>query len=381
MTFDSKMDDKNLKVDLSVTNLSDILIYCKPKEQLVLIKKFGLAAEWKEIPLQQIWSEFNMTRERARQIETQALMRFRRLIVWNDRYLAVIDKAIGILEDSWGVMLQDELISKVFSHWSEFTAPEIKIILMSDFTITHLRRNKLLYKLFYVDNLYEVLLSDIASTVNAYFTDSQEHVSIYEYIEQVKPIFVAKYQNVKFLKDNNFYLNFFHCIRGISVFDGNIWLSTNPTVQPKTVKDKILYVFWILKKPLHYQEMATKVMEFFPNKPVKVSSVHNDLVKNNKIFVNTWLGMYALKSWGFKWGIVADILVRILHSANRPMSIKELTQHVSKEKMCSPNTILLNLHKYKDKFLKNPEWLYYLNPTTSLEPTKVMKWRRKKVLE
>jgi hypothetical protein len=40
MTFDPKMDDRSLKVDLTVTNLADILQYCKPKEQLVLIKKF-----------------------------------------------------------------------------------------------------------------------------------------------------------------------------------------------------------------------------------------------------------------------------------------------------------------------------------------------------
>lgn len=60
------------------------------------------------------------------------------------------------------------------------------------------------------------------------------------------------------------------------------------------------------------------------------------------------------------------------------MSIKELTQHVSKEKMCSPNTILLNLHKYKDSFNKTADGLYSLKEGISLEPTKVMKGRRKK---
>ncbi|OQY38687.1 MAG: hypothetical protein B6229_05335 [Spirochaetaceae bacterium 4572_7] len=33
------------------------------------------------MPLQRIGKEYNLTRERIRQIETQALMRFRRLIV------------------------------------------------------------------------------------------------------------------------------------------------------------------------------------------------------------------------------------------------------------------------------------------------------------
>jgi hypothetical protein len=69
-------------------------------------------------------------------------------------------------------------------------------------------------------------------------------------------VYVAKYPNVKFMKENQFYMNFFRCIRGIAIFDGNIGLVSNPTVKPKTVKDKILYIFNVIKKPLHYQEMA-----------------------------------------------------------------------------------------------------------------------------
>lgn len=42
MTFKAKMDDSEIDVDLSPTELEDILQYCKPKEQLILLKKFGL---------------------------------------------------------------------------------------------------------------------------------------------------------------------------------------------------------------------------------------------------------------------------------------------------------------------------------------------------
>jgi len=46
--------------------------------------------------------------------------------------------------------------------------------------------------------------------------------------------------------------------------------------------------------------MATKVMEWFPEKPVKVNTVHNELVKNNDLFVNMGLGIYGLKERGFE---------------------------------------------------------------------------------
>lgn len=75
---------------------------------------------------------------------------------------------------------------------------------------------------------------------------------------------------------------------------------------------------------------------------------------------------------------MADILVRILNEHGRPMTIKELTQNVLKEKMCSPNTILLNLHKHKERFTKDDNGMYFLKDGTSLEPTKSKKGRRKK---
>jgi hypothetical protein len=53
MNFTTKIDDKKLVVDISGINIKDILQYCKSKEQLVLIKKFGLTGA-KEMPLQQI---------------------------------------------------------------------------------------------------------------------------------------------------------------------------------------------------------------------------------------------------------------------------------------------------------------------------------------
>jgi len=53
MNFNVKMDDKKIKVDIEHTNLKDVLVYCKPKERLVLIKKFGLDGK-KEVPLQRI---------------------------------------------------------------------------------------------------------------------------------------------------------------------------------------------------------------------------------------------------------------------------------------------------------------------------------------
>lgn len=51
---------------------------------------------------------------------------------------------------------------------------------------------------------------------------------------------------------------------------------------------------------MHYQELPSKIMEWFPQKPVKLNTVHNELVKNNDMFANMGLGIYGLKERGYK---------------------------------------------------------------------------------
>ena len=361
MTFTRKVDDASINVDLSVTKLSDVMQYCKPKEQFVLVKKFGLA-NGIEVPLQQIGTEFGMTRERIRQIENQALMRFRRLIINNDKYLKVIEIAKDILQMNGGLLSWDKLISMVIEKKiTDLNNQELKIVLLSDFDITALTRNRILENCFYIDPLHEKLISDIGMYVYNYFI-KQRHAdqNVYEFIDAVRAEFSDANPSVDFLTTNEFYQNLFDVVTDVSVFDGFIWSSKSAKVNPRTIKSKILYVFSVINKPMHYQEMTNKIIEFFPGKQVKISTVHNEMVKSRDVFVNIGLWIYAPKARGFAWWVVKDILIRVMKKLWRPAPIKEITQRVLKEKMVSPNTISLNLHKYKDLFKKNENGYYFL---------------------
>lgn len=369
MNFNIKMDDKKIKVDVESTNLKDILQYCKPKEQLVLVKKFGLLT-WKEIPLQRIGADYNMTRERVRQIETQALMRFRRLIVGNDKYVKVLEEAKKILDTHWGLLSEEDLVKKIVNkNMFKFSAQELKLILVSDFDINYLKRNKLLYKSFYKDPLFEDLLTKMTIWITNYFEKKKESEDVYEFIEKVKNEFVTKHTNIEYLNNALFYMNFFSVIRAVKVFDGKVGLATFADVWPKTIKLKIVYVMKKINKPIHFQELPAKIMEWFPDKPVKVTTVHNELVKHNQTFVNIGLGLYALREWGFEGGLVKDIIVRIFEKFKRPMSVKEISKELLKEKMVSPNTVLLNLQKYKDLFRRVDKWVYELVDAKSQKTT------------
>ncbi len=354
------MDDKKIKVDLDKTNVKDILQYCKPKEQLVLYRKFGLV--WgKEVPLQRIWESYWLTRERVRQIESQWLMRFRRLIIGNDKYLKVIEEGKKILDMNGGYLLEDEFLAKLVNKWiGKFNVQELKMIVVSDFDIYYLKRNRHIRKWFYIDPLFEDLLTEMTHYVVDYFKEKGEAEDLYEFVDRLKSVYTSKYSDIEYLQNNLFYTNFFKAIKWLATFYGKVGLDTFTEVNPKTIKQKVLYILRRLNKPIHYQEMATKVMEWFPDKPVKVNTVHNELVKNNTLFVNMWLWIYGLKERGFQWWSVKEIIERILKATDRPMTIKDIQKEVLKEKMVSPNTIVLTLQKYKDMFERVDKWVYQL---------------------
>lgn len=360
MNFNIKMDDKKIKVDIEKTNLKDVLVYCKPKERLVLIKKFGLDGN-KEIPLQRIGKEYNLTRERIRQIEMQALMRFRRLIVGNDTYMKVLEEAKKTLDTQAGFLREEKLIAKMINKGIfKFTKQELKLILVSDFDVTYLKRNKFIDRSFYLEPLYEDLLTKMTLFMHDYFNKRKQSQDLYEFIGFMKDTFVKDYGDVHYINNDLFYINFFESVRDMSVFDGKIGLPVFADVNPKTIKLKILYTMRRINKPVHYQELPAKIMEWFPAKNVKLNTVHNELVKNNDIFVNLGLGIYGLKEWGYEGGMVKDILVRIFERNGRPMNVKELCKEMLKEKMVSPNTVMLNLQKYKDLFQRVEKGVYEL---------------------
>ena len=109
----------------------------------------------------------------------------------------------------------------------------------------------------------------------------------------------------------------------------------------------MLYTIRRLNKPIHYQELPAKILERFPGELTKINTVHNELVKNNDLFINLGLGTYGLKERGFQGGSVRDILIRIFKKNN----------HL-REKMVSPNTVVLNLQKFKEDFQRVDKGTY-----------------------
>jgi DNA-directed RNA polymerase delta subunit len=101
------------------------------------------------------------------------------------------------------------------------------------------------------------------------------------------------------------------------------------------------------KKPEHYSaitEMINKAR--FDDRKAYKETVHNELIKDQR-FILIGRGIYALSEWGFKPGVVADVIVEILKQSGQPMPKEKIIEEVLKSRMVKKNTILVGLSNKK----------------------------------
>ena len=131
-----------------------------------------------------------------------------------------------------------------------------------------------------------------------------------------------------------------------------LWgLTKWPTVNPKNIRDKIFVILEEKKEPMHFSEIAEAIASSeFKRKDVTIQAIHNELIKDNR-FVLIGRGIYALDTWGFEKGTVAEIIAKILKKAGGPIDREEVVRKVLKMRHVKETTVLLNLQN-KDLFTK-----------------------------
>jgi DNA-directed RNA polymerase delta subunit len=98
---------------------------------------------------------------------------------------------------------------------------------------------------------------------------------------------------------------------------------------------------------MHFSEIAKAIKESnFKRRNVTVQAIHNELIKDPR-FVLIGRGIYALSSWGYKKGTIADIIRSIMSKAGEPLTREEIVKQVLKVRKVKETTILLNLQNKK----------------------------------
>jgi cell division protein ZapA (FtsZ GTPase activity inhibitor) len=121
-------------------------------------------------------------------------------------------------------------------------------------------------------------------------------------------------------------------------------------VTPKTINHKIYLVLKNEGKPMHFVDIAKRINEVcFDRKLANPATVHNELILDPK-YVLVGRGIYGLKEWGYKEGVVQDVINQILKE-NGPLTKEEIINKVLENRLVKRTTISLALMN-KDVFDK-----------------------------
>lgn len=325
-------------------SFSDILNSLSEKEKSVIEKRVGLFS--KKETLQNIGNSFtpSITRERVRQIEESWIKKIWRIVK------ATLLKDIQTtskkyLELHWGIISKDKLISILIKDLSlepNVNAWILEVIIQSDFDIKK-SKQKLNCKIYFsLPNVSKQTIEAVhkeALKILKKKKDVMEKTSLYEMI--------ADNIDSKEKLSLSFIDSILDLFDDIVFWEENlVWLTKWKILNPKTLKDKAIYIMKKAKVPMHFVDISNKITDMLWEN-VKVNTIHNELIRNEEfVLIGRWI--YALKEWWFIPGTVLDVIINILEKNWGPMSTEDITKEVLKTRNVKQTTIYMNLQN-KDK--------------------------------
>ncbi len=329
---------------------NDLLKGLNKREKDIIERRFGLRKKEKET-LESIGKSYGICRERVRQIEERAISQIKEKTK-NPFYQNIFKKIIDHLKKKGGVEREDLLLKELggekFQNFISFFIRFIDII-------KHKKEREKYFSLFYLDENALKEAEKIISFFVKLFEKEKRTLTEKEILK------VFKKESKESLKKDILF-NYLSLSKEISKGPrGDFGLISWPEINPKGVKDKAFLVFKIMKKPLHFKEVAELINNLKLERPIspkKVipATVHNELIRDER-FVLVGRGLYALREWGYEEGFVRDIIFKILKEAKKPLSREEIVKKVLSQRLVKENTILLNLQN-KKYFIRNKEGKY-----------------------
>lgn len=319
-----------------------------PRAHEVVINRFGITDDVQRKTLEAIGQKYGITRERVRQIENAALALIRKSDFFKNEK-EVFDEIKKLMHTLGAIVSEQEFLNHLSK--DKLTQNHIHLYLTLGDNFTEHKEDEHFKTRWSVD-------SDVAEQIHKSLKNLFENLSddeliseadlISRFLDEVKDI-AEQYKSEEIIK------RWLSISKKISKNPLGEWgKSTSSSIKTRGVKD---YAFLMMRKhgsPMHFREVAKAVANTF-DKKCHVATCHNELIKDPR-FVLVGRGIYALSEWGYKTGVVKEVIKELLKK-NGPMSKEDIVDQVMKERYLKKNTILVNLQNSK-YFKKNKTGLY-----------------------
>ncbi len=314
----------------------------------VVENRFGLANDAERKTLEAIGKKYGITRERVRQIEHAALALIRKSNEYKQEN-EVFGEIKKLIHELGGIVPEENFLASLSKDPMVQNHVHFYLVLGDDFT-----KHK-------EDDHFESRWSvndEIAQDVHESLQRLYASLSDDELISESEIIgrFLThlKDSSDKY-RDEEIARRWLGLSKKIAKNPLGEWgKADSSNVKTRGVRD---YAFLVMRKhgsPMHFHEVAKAISDTF-GKKTHVATCHNELIKDPR-FVLVGRGMYALSEWGYKTGIVRDVIKEILKKEG-PMRKEDIVERVMKERYLKRNTILVNLQNPK-YFKKTKDKLY-----------------------
>lgn len=322
------------------------------RAQDVITSRYGLGGKDEPETLESIGNRYDITRERVRQIESDALNQIRE----SDAFKGETD-TFSELEDvfhSLGVIVPESHFMEHISN-RKSTHNHVFLLLDLDESFNRERANDHFHDRWHVDarmakaihsalkKLHDELDLDTLISEEGMIARFMEHISEvpsdHEHHTDSEDV-VRRWLALSRKVDRNPLGEWGH--------------AESSNVRVKGVRD---YAYLVIRKhgsPLHFREVTKQIKDLF-GKKAHEATTHNELIKDDR-FVLVGRGLYALEEWGYMTGVVREVIEKIIER-DGPQTRDEIVDKVLKERYVKPNTVIVNLQN-EDNFIKTKDGRY-----------------------
>ena len=345
---------------ISYADLMDSLMANLPEREKEVLQRRNALADFSDShTLEQIGRDYNITRERVRQIEKEGLKKVKTMDLAKAKLSDLKNLIFGHLKENGGVMAENHLKEKLIQEADVKEENALDFILTYIFADEFKRADDLedYHIVWQLENADLDQALKIASALKELIEDNGNPLPLEDLLTRFQAHKLYT-QIDKTEGDNQAILEALLRLR--KDIDHNIleqWgLNNWTTIRPKRMTDKAYLIMLKQGKPLHFAEVADLINQAnFDRKKACPATVHNELILDDK-YVLVGRGIYALKEWGYKEGTVSDIIAQIL-ADNGPLAKNELIDNVLKQRLVQKTTIILALMD-KDKFARLEDGRY-----------------------
>jgi hypothetical protein len=314
----------------------------------VITNRFGLTDDAQRKTLEAIGKKYGITRERVRQIENAALALIRKSDAFKDEK-GVFEELKKLMHSLGAIVSEQDFLGHLSK--DKLTQNHIHLYLTLGDEFTKHKEDDDFKTRWTVD-------TDVSEEVHKSLRNLYENLSDDELVPESELIsrFLQEVNNVsEQCKNEEIARRWLSMSKKISRNPLGEWgKATSSSIKTRGIKD---YAFLMMRKhgsPMHFREVAKAVINTF-DKKCHTATCHNELIKDPR-FVLVGRGIYALSEWGYKTGVVREVIKELLKK-NGPMSKEDIVDQVMKERYLKKNTILVNLQNSK-YFKKNKNGLY-----------------------